>query len=79
VHETTRQRWSRRADLIETNGMTRGNAVVFADLHPQALMEIAFLWQFAQQLIWKRDRKVTLQLNKKSVLILIDSQDGDLL
>jgi hypothetical protein len=42
-------------------------------------MEIAFLWQFAQQLIWKRDRKVTLQLNKKSVLILIDSQDGDLL
>jgi hypothetical protein len=59
--------------------MTPCNAVVFADLHPEALMEIAFLWRFAQRLIWKRDRKVTLQLNKKSVLILIDSQDGDLL
>ncbi|WP_156390479.1 hypothetical protein [Rhizobium sp. Root1203] len=51
----------------------------FDDLDAEAVIELEFLWRFAQPMIYKRDRRVRMQIDKRSVLTLTDSEDGDLL
>ncbi|WP_105404136.1 hypothetical protein [Neorhizobium sp. T7_12] len=51
----------------------------FDDLALDAAIEVEFTWRFAQPIFYKRDRRICLQIDKRSVLILTDTEDGDLL